>query len=281
MCNALSSLQAGLGEVWLHRAFEPQQGSHRRRRANRWGGGEWGPGKCSAQIGIVSPGGMLTMQGAGGFGSVYAARWRDKDVAVKRLSPSIGQDSEQYKALVREVELSSKFNSERLVRVYGACLKVGALVLSELHACVSLRCLCCWYTTAAAAVRNITRPCYIFCVQNFLCCLYTYLAHHAQLITLGSSCTAHHARLITLGSSRSAHHAQLIKLGSSRSAHHARLIMLSSSCSAHHGYILGRARTQVWVPEDETKGPSLGCTLAKLANCSGSSAAGRDMANVL
>ena len=66
----------------------------------------------------------IIMQGAGGFGSVYAARWRDKDVAVKRLSPSIRQDSEQYKALVREVELSSKFNSERLVRVYGACLKV-------------------------------------------------------------------------------------------------------------------------------------------------------------
>lgn len=66
----------------------------------------------------------MTAQGAGGFGSVYAARWRGKDVAVKRLSPSIGQDSEQYKALVREVELSSKFNSDRLVHVYGACLQV-------------------------------------------------------------------------------------------------------------------------------------------------------------
>ena len=47
------------------------------------------------------------MQGAGGFGSMYTARWRDKDVAVKRLSPSLGQDSEQYKALVREVEASA------------------------------------------------------------------------------------------------------------------------------------------------------------------------------
>ena len=80
------------------------------------------------------------MQGAGGFGSVYAARWRDKDVAVKRLSPSIGQDSEQYKALVREVELSSKFNSERLVRVYGACLKVRALVLMVLTALLGEAC---------------------------------------------------------------------------------------------------------------------------------------------
>ncbi len=65
------------------------------------------------------------MQGCGGFGSVYAAVWRGKDVAVKRLSPSIGHDSEQYRALIREVELSSKFNSERLVRVYGASLKVS------------------------------------------------------------------------------------------------------------------------------------------------------------
>ena len=65
------------------------------------------------------------MQGSGGFGSVYAAIWRGKEVAVKRLSPSIGHDSEQYRALVREVELSSKFNSNRLVRVYGACLKVS------------------------------------------------------------------------------------------------------------------------------------------------------------
>ena len=71
---------------------------------------------------------MVPVQGAGGFGSVYAARWRGKDVAVKRLSPSIGQDSEQYKALVREVELSSKFNSDRLVHVYGACLQVRPLL---------------------------------------------------------------------------------------------------------------------------------------------------------
>ena len=74
----------------------------------------------------------LAVQGSGGYGSVYAARWRDKDVAVKRLSPAIGQDSEQYRALVREVELSSKFNSERLVRVYGACLKVSKRFCVEL-----------------------------------------------------------------------------------------------------------------------------------------------------
>ena len=76
---------------------------------------------CTLIIGCI-------MQGCGGFGSVYAAVWRGKDVAVKRLSPSIGHDSEQYRALIREVELSSKFNSERLVRVYGASLKVGQTI---------------------------------------------------------------------------------------------------------------------------------------------------------
>ena len=33
---------------------------------------------------------LFSLQGSGGFGSVYAAVWRGKDVAVKRLSPSIG-----------------------------------------------------------------------------------------------------------------------------------------------------------------------------------------------
>jgi len=65
---------------------------------------------------------------------VYAAVWRGKDAAVKRLSPSIGHDSEQYRALIREVELSSKFNSERLVRVYGASLKVATYRPAHNHA---------------------------------------------------------------------------------------------------------------------------------------------------
>ena len=58
---------------------------------------------------------------------MYAATWRGKEVAVKKLLPSVDHDSEQYRALVREVELSSKFNSDRLVRVYGACVKVRLL----------------------------------------------------------------------------------------------------------------------------------------------------------
>ena len=124
-CNAHGSLQAGV--AWLRCIEHSSHSKFCIEGEGPEGSGE-GQGRqieCPpVHINVFSPWWMLTMQGAGGFGSVYAAKWRDKDVAVKRLSPSIGQDTEQYKALVREVELSSKFNSERLVRVYGACLKV-------------------------------------------------------------------------------------------------------------------------------------------------------------
>ncbi|KAK9807897.1 hypothetical protein WJX72_012460 [[Myrmecia] bisecta] len=73
--------------------------------------------------------------GTGGFGSVHACIWRGREVAVKRLpqlTSGDGADSKasrgQYDALVREIELSSKFASDRLVRVYGACLKDAANV---------------------------------------------------------------------------------------------------------------------------------------------------------
>lgn len=66
--------------------------------------------------------------GTGGFGSVYEAVWRDKKVAVKRLPPFTSQDPSDpnpgqaaYEALLREIQLASKFDSDRLVRVYGAC----------------------------------------------------------------------------------------------------------------------------------------------------------------
>lgn len=64
-------------------------------------------------------------QGTGGFGSVYQATWHGKKVAVKCLPnlDSNGATTAQYEALVREIELSSKFNSSRLVRVYGASLR--------------------------------------------------------------------------------------------------------------------------------------------------------------
>ncbi|EFN52665.1 hypothetical protein CHLNCDRAFT_138610 [Chlorella variabilis] len=62
--------------------------------------------------------------GTGGFGSVYEATWRGRRVAVKKL-PLFGPDQPcsegMYAAMLREIELASKFSSDRLVQVYGAC----------------------------------------------------------------------------------------------------------------------------------------------------------------
>eukprot|EP00884_Botryococcus_braunii_P016796 jgi/Botrbrau1/37/Bobra.0022s0032.1 len=72
--------------------------------------------------------------GTGGFGSVYEATWRGRPVAVKML-PNMGNgELEAFNALVREVDLSSKFDSNRLVKVYGACLKdpSSACIVMEL-----------------------------------------------------------------------------------------------------------------------------------------------------
>lgn len=62
--------------------------------------------------------------GTGGFGAVYEAEFRGQKVAVKKLPPfSVEQPGSQamYQALLREIALASKFDCERLVRVYGAC----------------------------------------------------------------------------------------------------------------------------------------------------------------
>lgn len=69
-------------------------------------------------------------QGTGGFGSVYQAVWRGRPVAVKCL-PQMGSNGStppQVEALIREIELTSRFNSWRLVKVYGACLNPESTV---------------------------------------------------------------------------------------------------------------------------------------------------------
>ena len=72
------------------------------------------------------------LQGTGGFGDVFEAKWRGRRVAVKKL-PQLaacardGPSPEaQYAALIAEIQLSCRFNSSRLVSVQ-ACL--GMLVL--------------------------------------------------------------------------------------------------------------------------------------------------------
>lgn len=56
------------------------------------------------------------MQGTGGFGSVFESTWRGRRVAVKML-PHFGPDQPfsegMYSALLREIELASKFSSDR------------------------------------------------------------------------------------------------------------------------------------------------------------------------
>lgn len=65
--------------------------------------------------------------GSGGFGSVYLGTFKGREVAVKKLPPfvehSSGNSERQsaYEALIREISLASRFASERLVKVYGAC----------------------------------------------------------------------------------------------------------------------------------------------------------------
>ena len=67
---------------------------------------------------------------------MYRATWRGQEVAVKCL-PNLASEQTSdthFEALVREIELSTKLNSSRLVKVYGACFKdkASACLIMEL-----------------------------------------------------------------------------------------------------------------------------------------------------
>jgi hypothetical protein len=66
--------------------------------------------------------------GAGGFGTVFAAAWRGRRVAVKVLPAELAggggpAEAAARAALLREIRLASRFASARLVRVLGACTR--------------------------------------------------------------------------------------------------------------------------------------------------------------
>ncbi|EIE21885.1 hypothetical protein COCSUDRAFT_56332 [Coccomyxa subellipsoidea C-169] len=78
---------------------------------------------------------LRTCLGQGGFGTVFEATWRGKRVAVKVLQGlDGGGKTVHFEALRREVQLASRFNSERLVQVYGASLRdpASACLVMEL-----------------------------------------------------------------------------------------------------------------------------------------------------
>ena len=67
---------------------------------------------------------------------MYRGSWHGRQVAVKCL-PNLTSETtkdRQYEALVQEIELSVRFNSPRLVKVLGACLKdrASACLIMEL-----------------------------------------------------------------------------------------------------------------------------------------------------
>lgn len=69
--------------------------------------------------------------GEGGFGKVYEANWRGKQVAVKVLKV----DSESmHKTLEDEIKLTSKFHHKHVVKLLGACLgeKENVCLIMEL-----------------------------------------------------------------------------------------------------------------------------------------------------
>jgi serine/threonine protein kinase len=69
--------------------------------------------------------------GQGAFGAVYAARWNKRVVAVKKLHAVTTSSKSDMKSFVREVAVLSSIRHPKIIRMFGACLKLPQLCIVE------------------------------------------------------------------------------------------------------------------------------------------------------
>jgi len=69
--------------------------------------------------------------GQGAYGAVYAGRWNKRIVAVKKLHGVSGAGKSDLKTFVREVAVLSAVRHPKIVRMFGACLKLPHLCIVE------------------------------------------------------------------------------------------------------------------------------------------------------
>lgn len=71
------------------------------------------------------------LMGQGAFGAVYAARWNKRVVAVKKLHAVTTSSKSDMKSFVREVAVLSSIRHPKIIRMFGACLKLPQLCIVE------------------------------------------------------------------------------------------------------------------------------------------------------
>lgn len=69
--------------------------------------------------------------GQGAFGAVYAAHWNKRVVAVKKLHAVATSSKRDMKSFVREVAVLSSIRHPKIIRMFGACLKLPQLCIVE------------------------------------------------------------------------------------------------------------------------------------------------------
>jgi hypothetical protein len=69
--------------------------------------------------------------GQGAYGAVYVGKWNKRVVAVKKLHGIPGAGKRDLKTFVREVAVLSAVRHPKIVRMFGACLKLPHLCIVE------------------------------------------------------------------------------------------------------------------------------------------------------